>query len=117
MAGVLHSSPRMSQLESIWTHKERVNIIKQVAPWWRKIGRSLQFDRGHLESISDAECSKGDEACCRRLFQQWLKGAGVQPAQWDALLEALARSGMHTLVEDIAETLTAHHQCTLLLSS
>ena len=111
MAAVLSSNPRMSQLESIWTEKERINLIRSIAPWWLKIGRSLHLDKSVLLDIRAHEASKGVEACCKSLFQRWLEGAGVQPASWRALLDALDRSHFYVLAQDIEKTLIMQNPC------
>ena len=116
MAAVLESSPRMAQLESMWTHKERITLIKTLSPWWRDIGLCLEFSPAALDTIYADEAHKM-ESCCRRLFHCWLGGAGVQPVLWRFLLDALGEAGFRGIADDIERTFTTQYPGTCILLS
>ena len=101
----LFSAPRLDQLHNIWTPEERLDVIRRAAPWWKKIGVNLKFEYHALEDI-EATFRSGSESCCERLFQRWLGGAGVQPATWAVLLEALEDSNLYSLAKEIRVALT-----------
>ena len=101
--------PPLAQLKSIWTPKDRVNIIRSVAPWWKKVGLLLKISEATLGEI---DASNEDvQSRCRNMFECWLEGAGVKPVSWATLLEALQDSGFYVLAQDVWDALSAQYLC------
>ena len=93
----------MAQLKLLkTTDGGRVTIIQSLAPKWKNFGDLLDFDaEGERLDLIEAKCGSNDpEACCREMFQHWLKGNG-KPATWDTLLELLEDCDCKHLAEQI----------------
>ena len=68
----------------------KINILSAVTLRWQELGEQLEFDEfgEQLDHIKTRK--KGNpEACCREMFQHWLKGNGVRPCSWRQLIELL----------------------------
>ena len=102
----LYLSPRLNQLKSLWSHNNRVDIIRTVSPWWKKVALHLKFEDSALALIQANVGHMGAQTCCQHMFRHWLEGSGGQPASWATLLEALQDSGFYTLAEKIMDALT-----------
>ena len=66
----------------------------------------LKLKANALDFIETSLAHGDSESCCERLFECWLGGAGVQPATWAVLLEALEDSNLYSLAKEIKHTLT-----------
>ena len=108
---VLSSAPRLAQLRVMRTpDRQKIEIIKMVAPQWRDIGDLLDFDASGetLQRIQANEGQRGVESCCRSMFQHWLQGNGVQqPASWATLLEILEDCNFIRLAAQVKTALTS----------
>ena len=106
MAVVLSSVPRLVQLRMMRTpDRQKIDIIKTVAPQWRDIGDLLDFD-AKGETLKRIQADEGGvESCCRCMFQHWLEGNGVQPVSWATLLEILEDCHFITLAAQVKNTL------------
>lgn len=70
------------------------------------MGVLLDFDdSGVLLDIIAKEYHYDREACCRVMFQQWLKGRGVMPCSWRKLIELLEDCDYRELAKEISDTL------------
>jgi hypothetical protein len=108
---VLHAlslCPRLAQLESIWTPKDRIDIIRSVAPWWKKIGLLLKISEATLDVIDTNY--KDLLSQCRNMFQRWLEGASVKPVSWATLLEALQDCGLYAVAQNVTDVLSTIFQ-------
>ena len=88
----MSSAPNLKQLQSLRTSDgETIEIIKEIAAQWKRIGACLDFDRvgTQLELIYANKCKDGVEECCRAMFQHWLKGNGLKPVSWSTLIQIL----------------------------
>ena len=85
------ATPTIKNLFMMKTAKgKRIKIIETVASKWITLGFQLEFDDfgSKLDTIETK--NHGDpEACCRDMFQHWLKGSGVRPCSWRKLIELL----------------------------
>ena len=100
--------PSLSKLTTLRTSKgKRIKIIETVAPKWQKIGDLLDFDESgtRLELIKATHPSD-PEACCRSMFQHWLKGNGVKPCSWRKLIELLEDSNFESLAKEVETILS-----------
>ena len=67
----------------------------------------MEFDDDgtKLNLIEENERVNGPAACCRKMFQTWLKGAGRQPASWDIVIELLEDCEHKYLAQQVKEAL------------
>ena len=100
--------PSLAKLSVLRTAKgKKIQIIKRLAPKWRKFGILLDFDEsGTQVDIIQAKHSGDPENCCEATFQFWLKGNGLRPCSWRKLIEVLEDCGEQTLAQDINSALT-----------
>ena len=83
---------------------KKIKIISMVAPRWQELCFQLEFDEfGATLSAIETKNRSDPEACCREMFQHWLKGNGVRPCSWRKLIELLEDCDF----EELAETLTS----------
>ena len=69
---------------------KKIRIISTVASRWQELGDQLEFDEFGAKLDTIKTKNHGDpEACCREMFQLWLKGSGVRPCSWCNLIELL----------------------------
>ena len=69
---------------------KKIRIISTVASKWQELGDQLEFDEfgAKLDAIKTKN-HENPEACCREMFQHWLKGNGVKPCSWRSVIELL----------------------------
>ena len=70
--------------------REKIQIIKQIAPHWKQLGALLNVDpEGWKLDLIEAE-HKLDRpvGCCQVTMNHWLMGNGID-ATWEVLLELL----------------------------
>ena len=81
---------------------KKIKIISAVAPRWQELGDQLEFDEfgAKLDAIKTKN-SNDPEACCREMFQHWLKGNGVKPCSWHKLIELLEDCDFEVLAEQV----------------
>ena len=78
-----------------------------MAPFWRDLGVLLDFDDNGTElDIIAKEHPLDPKACCRAMFQHWLKGNGITPCSWRTIVELIKDADQETLADEI-ETLLA----------
>ena len=70
--------------------REKMQIIKQIAPHWKQLGALLNFDpEGWKLDLIEAEHKlDGPVGCCQATMKHWLMGNGID-ATWEVLLELL----------------------------
>ena len=87
----IDATPTIRKLSMLKTTEgKKIRIISAVASRWQELGDQLDFDEfgAKLDTIKNK--NHGDpEACCREMFQHWLKGSGVRPCSWRKLIELL----------------------------
>ena len=68
----------------------------------------MEFDEcgSKLESIKTKNLND-PEACCREIFQHWLKGNGVRPCSWRKLIELLEDCDFEALAEQVNSVFTS----------
>ena len=83
---------------------EKISIIKQVTPHWRKFALRLDFDRdGTMIQIIEGNKPNNLEACCQEMMQMWLQGKGRQPVTWELLVEILHDCDLNVLAEQVED--------------
>ena len=83
------------------TEGQKVQIIRDLAPKWKDVGISLDFDPdGRTLDLIEVQKMNEPVACCRAMFQHWLAGNGV-PATWGTLIELLQDAEQSHLAEQI----------------
>ena len=86
---------------------KNIRIIKTISPVWKDLGDLLDFDDNGTElDIIAKEHPLDPKACCRAMFQHWLKGNGRIPCTWRTMVKLIKDTNQETLAEDI-ETLLA----------
>ena len=83
---------------------EKINIIQQVAPYWKDFATFLDFDVIRMERI-DTKHHRDSEACCREVMQMWLRGMGRQPATFELLEEILDDCNLTALAMQVKEAI------------
>jgi hypothetical protein len=87
---------------------KKIKIISTVASRWQELGDQLEFDKfgSKLDAIQTK--NRGDpEACCREMFQHWLKGSGVRPCSWRKLIELLEDCDFEVLAGQVNSVFSA----------
>ena len=85
----------------------KINTIKKVTPKWQTLGDQLEFDESGSElELIKAKYPNDPEACCRSMFQHWLKGNGVRPCSWSKLIELLEDCDLEVLASEISAALS-----------
>ena len=88
-----------------------LRIYDSAKAKWDRIGRSLGFDEGHIESIGDDARNNYSRVC--KVFQEWFENAGglpnheKYPKTWKGLIALLADSGLKELSDKLKEALAA----------
>ena len=86
--------------------RESVHIIKILAPRWKLLGDTMDFDcRGsNVQLIESQHAIEGPVACCREVLQYWLCGNGsYQPPTWEnfiQLLQDIEETNLATMLRD-----------------
>ena len=64
-------------------------VIDRVAPDWKKVADSLEFDIQTIRLIAK-KCPSDFRECCEELFCDWLSSdRGLEPKNWETLITAL----------------------------
>lgn len=102
----IDATPTLSKLTVLRTSEgKRIKLIETVAPKWQKIGDLLEFDEsGTKLEVIKATHPVDPEACCRSMFQHWLKGNGVKPCSWRKLIELLEDSNFESFAKEVEST-------------
>ena len=89
------------------TEGKKIKIIGAVASRWQELGDQLEFDEfgAKLDAIKTKNLND-PEACCREMFQHWLKGNGVRPCSWRKLIELLEDCDFEVLAEQVNSVFT-----------
>jgi hypothetical protein len=87
---------------------KRIKIIETVAWNWKALGDQLEFDEfGSKLNTIEAKNNNDPEACCREMFQHWLKGSGVRPCSWRKLIELLEDCDFEVLAGQVNSVFSA----------
>ena len=82
--------PRLADLISLSSNEgEKIEIVNSVASSWKHIGALMDFDEAGDRLDLTQEMFGDPVACCKDVFQHWLRGNGKQPATWRTLIELL----------------------------
>ena len=102
------ATPTLGKLTVLRTAEgKKINIIKKVAPKWQTLGDQLEFDDSGTElELIKTKHPNDPEACCRSMFQHWVKGNGVKPCSWRKLIELLGDCDLEVLAKEVRTTLT-----------
>ena len=102
------STPTLATLSMLKTSKGKIQVIKRVAPYWRKLGALLDFDDDgtQLDTIKQ-KFHSDPEDCCQEMFKYWVKGNGVKPCTWNKLIELLDDNDQKALSKEIQESLSS----------
>ena len=90
---------------------KELRVYDSAKARWDRIGRSLGFDEGHIESIGDDGRNNYDRVC--KVFQEWFDNAGglpnhrKYPKTWEGLIALLADSALKELSDKLKKTLEA----------
>ena len=86
---------------------KKINIIKRVTPKWQTFGDQLEFDESGSElDLIKTKYPNDPEACCRCMFQHWLKGNGVRPCSWNKLIELMENCDLEVLADEVRAMLS-----------
>ncbi|XP_065908551.1 uncharacterized protein [Dysidea avara] len=78
---ILSHAPKMKYLNKF--------VIDRVAPDWKKVADSLEFDIQTIRLI-EKKCANNPLDCCDELFRDWLSSDhGLKPKNWETLITAL----------------------------
>ena len=84
--------------------KQGIRVLDEVAPTWEAVAPFLGFDENMIKTIqrdTHGDASRG----CRRMFEEWLKGASHQLPTWETLAGALNQAELNTLANKIESEL------------
>ena len=104
----LDGTPTLKNLSILKTSEgKRLKIISAVASRWQALGDQLEFDGFGAKLDAIKIKNHGDpEACCREMFQHWLKGSGVRPCSWRKLIELLKDCDFEVLAGQVNSVFT-----------
>ena len=88
---------------------QRVFIIDEMAPKWKRVGRMLKFSTSCMETITSS-CGN-DTECCDKLLSQWLQGQNDDkdhcPKTWETLLEVMRDVRLAELADRLEKILSS----------
>ena len=86
-------------------------VIDRVAPDWKKVADSLEFDIQTIRLI-EKKCANNPLDCCDELFRDWLSSDhGLKPKNWETLIIALKDIRKFTATAaDIENDIKSIHQ-------
>ena len=88
---------------------QRIYIVDEMAPKWKRVGRMLNFSEANIDSIGTTNRGEPD-VCCEELLSQWLQGHNnandSRPKTWETLLELMRDARLGELAEKIKTILT-----------
>ena len=81
---------------------KKIKIISTVASRWQELGDQMEFDEfGAKLDVIKTKNNNDPDACCREMFQHWLKGGGIRPCSWRKLIELLEDCDFEVLAEQV----------------
>ena len=97
----------MAQLMKLkTTRRDKVEIIKTVAPDWKQVGILMDFDpnarRVECIEADHAHRRNGSVTCCQEIFQLWLD---ISDATWRDVIELLIDAEYTALAEQVKNAL------------
>ena len=104
---VLDEMPQLHELQRLCRDDDTVNVIKAVAPFWKKFALYLTMD-GNMVEIWETNHVCQVEDAAMKLFGHWLKGNGRQPISWKTLIQALHENDLSIIAIKVEEILTGH---------
>ena len=102
----IEATPTLKNLSMMKIEEgKKIKIISAVASRWQELGDQLEFDAFGAKLDAIKTKNLGDpEACCREMFQHWLKGNGVRPCSWRKLIELLEDYDFEVLAQQVRGT-------------
>ena len=86
--------------------REKIKIIKRLAPSWSTVGILLAFDDEGTQVETIDKKHRGDPvACCQAMFQHWLSGNGRKPLSWRTVIELLEDADQEVLAGEVRNAL------------
>ena len=86
---------------------KKIRIIETVTPKWQKLGDQLESDKnGTKLAVIKATHPIDPEACCKDMFQHWLKGNEVRLCSWHKLIKLLEDCDLDELAVDVQSACT-----------
>jgi len=89
-------------------------VFDKIAPYWKKIADSLEFDIPVIRSI-EKRCLKDDYECCDGVLRDWISSDhGLQPKTWKTFITALQDTKQFATLAPVIEKqlqskLNIHH--------
>ena len=105
----IEATPTLKNLSMMKTEEgKKIKIISAIASRWQELGDQLEFDEFGAKLDAIKTKNLGDpEACCREMFQHWLKGSGVRPCSWRKLIELLEDCDFEVLAGQVNSVFSA----------
>ena len=99
----MDSVPTLANLSELKApNGQSINIITKMAPNWRDLATSMNFDNdGTQLRIIEGKYPGDPVECCRAMFQHWLHGNGEQPCTWRKLIELINKGPNRVLAQEI----------------
>ena len=104
---VLDEMPQLHELQRLCRDDVVVNVIKAVAPFWKKFALYLTMD-GNMVEIWETNHVCQVEDAAMKLFRHWLNGNGRKPISWTTLIRALRENDLPMIATEVEEILTGH---------
>ena len=99
--------PELHELQRLCRDDVVVNVIKAVAPSWKKFALYLTMDKNMVD-IWEKNHAYQVEDVAMKLFGHWLNGNGRQPISWKTLIQALRENDLPNVATEVEEILTGH---------
>ena len=99
--------PELHELQRLCRDDDTVNVIKAIAPSWKKFALYLTMD-GNMVEIWETNHVCQVEDAAMKLFGHWLKGNGRQPISWKTLIQALHENDLPIIATKVEEILMGH---------
>ena len=97
--------PQLHQLQCLCRDDVVVNVIKAIAPFWKKFALYLTMDRNMVEIWEKNHAYQVEDAAMK-LFGHWLNGNGRKPFSWRTLTQALRENDLPIIATKVEEILT-----------
>lgn len=96
----MSSLPKLHQIDCIEGNGKVVKVIRSTAAEWEQVATRLHLDHHIIEHIK-RDNHYQTVPCCHKIFEEWLDGAGQQPATWKTLIIALEEANFSELANDL----------------
>ena len=56
-------------------------------------------------TMLEMQCNRNPENITTEIFKRWIRGDGINPISWDALVQVLHNADLHNLADELQDAL------------